>query len=219
MITITLFTLTSLLGFALAHGGHEQQPIPADADWATRHMAGKEDLHSHHLGNSTLTVRTEEHHITTFDAGSFFNLHDFDSSNQWTPEDIKKTYGFLHESTNHISQEEKDRAAQQVVDLFDRDRSGSISFAEYTIGTAQGLKLPDFGYGPGHHGDDEYEYEIHHFEKYHDENTREEDLTHPEDIEHFRKHEMLEQQQEQQEQMDRMSIIEANIPIKFRRNG
>ena len=23
--------------------------------------------------------------------------------------------------------------------------------------------------GPGHHGDDEYEYEIHHFAKYHDE--------------------------------------------------
>lgn len=23
--------------------------------------------------------------------------------------------------------------------------------------------------GPGHHGDDEYEYEIHHYEKYHDE--------------------------------------------------
>jgi len=42
MITISLFTLTSLLGFALAHGGHEQQPIPADADWATRHMAGKD---------------------------------------------------------------------------------------------------------------------------------------------------------------------------------
>ena len=25
--------------------------------------------------------------------------------------------------------------------------------------------------GPGHHGDDEYEYEIHHFEKFHDEST------------------------------------------------
>lgn len=41
----------SLLGLALvflsalkvsAHGGgHEQAPIAADADWATRHMAGK----------------------------------------------------------------------------------------------------------------------------------------------------------------------------------
>jgi len=166
-----------------------------------------------------LTRVTEEHHISSFDAGSFFNLHDYDSSNEWTPEDILKTYGLKDESTKHISQEEKDKAVQKVIDLFDRDRSGTISFAEYTIGDAQGIKLPDLGFGPGHHGDDEYEYEIHHFEKYHDENTREEDLTHPEDIEHFRKHEMLEQQEERQEQMDRMSIVEANIPMKFRRSG
>ena len=33
----------------------------------------------------------------------------------------------------------------------------------------EGQRLKDFGLGPGHHGDDEYEYEIHHFEKYHDE--------------------------------------------------
>jgi hypothetical protein len=90
---------------------------------------------------------------------------------------------------------------------------------EYVEGVAQGIELPDFGFGPGHHGDDEYEYEIHHFEKYHDENTKEEDLIHPEDIEHFRKHEMLEMQQEKQDQLDRMPIVEANIPSKFRRNG
>lgn len=33
----------------------------------------------------------------------------------------------------------------------------------------KGKRMRDFGLGPGHHGDDEYEYEIHHFEKYHDE--------------------------------------------------
>ena len=108
---------------------------------------------------------------------------------------------------------------KQVIDLFDRDLSGTISFAEYTVGEAQGLKLPDFGYGPGHHGDDEYEYEIHHFEKYHGEDATEEELNHPEDIEHFRKHELLEEQQEREERMDRMSIVEANIPAKFRRGG
>lgn len=102
--------------------------------------------------------------------------------------------------------------------MFDRDGDNRISYAEYTIAiAAQGLKLPDLGYGPGHHGDDEYEYEIHHFEKYHDENTKEEDLIHPEDIEHFRMHEEMEAAQERQEQMDRMPIIEANIPQKFRR--
>lgn len=106
----------------------------------------------------------------------------------------------------------------KVLELFDADRNGMVSYAEYTIGVAKGLTLPDFGLGPGHHGDDEYEYEIHHWEKYHDENTREEDLTHPEDIEHFRKHEQMEAQQERQEQMDRMPIVEANIPMKFRRS-
>ena len=26
---------------AVAHGGHDQVPVAEDADWATRHMAGK----------------------------------------------------------------------------------------------------------------------------------------------------------------------------------
>lgn len=104
--------------------------------------------------------------------------------------------------------------------MFDADRSGTISFAEYTIGIARGLELPDFGLGPGHHGDDEYEYEIHHFEKYHSgDDVREEDLTHPEDIEHFRKHDQMEEEAERQERLDAMGIVEANIPRKFRRAG
>lgn len=39
-------------------------------------------------------------------------------------------------------------------------------------------------WGPGHHGDAEYEYEIHHYEKYHNEDSTEAELNHPEDIEH-----------------------------------
>jgi len=53
--------------------------------------------------------------------------------------------------------------------------------------------------------------------RYHDENTKLEDLTHPEDIEHFKKHEEMEAEQERQEQLNKQSIIEANIPAKFRR--
>lgn len=191
---------TCLLGYALAHGGHDQQLISDDMDWAHAHML-------------------EEHHISGFDAASFFNLHDYDSNNEWSVEDIAKTYGFKDESTAHISRQQKDEAVEKVISLYDRDKSGTISFAEYTIGDAQGIKLPDFGFGPGHHGDDEYEYEIHHFEKYHGADTREEDLNHPEDIEHFRKHDELEEQAERQEQLDRTPIVEANIPMKFRRNG
>jgi hypothetical protein len=108
---------------------------------------------------------------------------------------------------------------RKVLELYDKDRSGTISFAEFLVGDAHGIKLPDFGYGPGHHGDDEYEYEIHHFEKYHGDDTTEEDLTHPEDIAHFRKHDIMEQEAERQAKLDRMEIVEANIPQKFRRHG
>lgn len=166
-----------------------------------------------------LTERSEEHHINSFDAGSFFNLHDYDSTGEWTPDDISTTYGLRNPSTHSIAQADKDKAVKTVIDLFDRDNSGTISFHEFVEGDAQGLKLPDFGFGPGHHGDDEYEYEIHHFEKFHGPDTKLEDLTHPEDIEHFRKHEEMEAEERRQEQMDRMAIVEANIPMKFRRNG
>lgn len=47
--------------------------------------------------------------------------------------------------------------------------------------------------------------------------TKEEDLIHPEDIEHFRKHDEQEAAAEHQEQLDRMPIVEQNIPRKFRR--
>jgi hypothetical protein len=73
--------------------------------------------------------------------------------------------------------------------------------------------------GPGHHGDDEYEYEIHHFELFHGEDTKEEDLTHPEDIEHFRMHDKLEEDQRRVEGLEKLSIVEANIPVKFRKQG
>ena len=47
--------------------------------------------------------------------------------------------------------------------------------------------------------------------------TKEEDLTHPEDIAHFRKHDEMDAAAEYQERMDAMPIVEQNIPQKFRR--
>ncbi|OQO00207.1 hypothetical protein B0A48_13994 [Cryoendolithus antarcticus] len=193
MLAQPILLLFALGAAVQAHSTHDQQPIDPNADWATTHMKS-------------------EHHIDSWDAGSFFNLHDYNSNNAWSRSDIAKTLGLLDASTSHLTPTAKDAAVTKVLELFDQDRSGTVSFAEFTIGSAKGIKIPDFGYGPGHHGDDEYEYEIHHFEKYHDENTQEEDLNHPEDIEHFRKHDMLEEQAERQEQMDKMSVVEANIP-------
>ncbi|KKY13159.1 putative secretory pathway ssp120 [Diplodia seriata] len=197
-------SITASLGLfavtVLAHGDHGPE-VPADADWATRHMA-------------------EEHHIASFDAGTFFALHDYDSSGKWSPDDVRKTYGLMDESAASIPQSKKDEVVKIVFQLFDKDDSGDISKEEYLESTNNGVKLPDFGTGPGHHGDDEYEYEIHHFEKYHGgDDVKEEDLIHPEDIEHFAKHDRLDAEQDRLEAQEKLTIVEANIPNKFRRNN
>lgn len=123
-------------------------------------------------------------------------------------------------STGKVPESKKQAAVEEVLRLYDTDHDGAISLLEWQQGTANGVKLPDFGFGPGHHGDDEYEYEIHHWEKYHSgDDVKEEDLTHPEDIEHFAKHEEMERKQLEWERMEKSGIIEKNIPLKFRVGG
>ncbi|KAF2248812.1 secretory pathway protein-like protein Ssp120 [Trematosphaeria pertusa] len=201
-IPLSALLLLSCALNASAHGGaqHEQVVVAPDADWATRHMA-------------------EEHHITAFDAGVFFSLHDYDSTGVWASEDIRRTYGLTDESTSHISETKKNAVVQTVLDMFDINKDGVISAEEFHRKDAEGVKLPDFGMGPGHHGDDEYEYEIHHWEKYHSgDDVKEEDLNHPEDIEHFKKHEEMERRQEEWERLERSGVVVGNIPAKFRVN-
>ena len=41
MHAITSIVALGFIAYAQAHGGHDQQPVAADADWATRHMAGE----------------------------------------------------------------------------------------------------------------------------------------------------------------------------------
>lgn len=128
-----------------------------------------------------------------------------------------RTYGLMDESNKHLPASRRQEIARELLALLDTDGDGDVSAAEFRAFTDAGSTLPDLGTGPGHHGDDEYEYEIHHWEKYHGEDTKLEDLTHPEDIEHFRKHEMMEEAQERLEAMERIPVIEDNIPLKFRR--
>ncbi|QSZ36331.1 hypothetical protein DSL72_007457 [Monilinia vaccinii-corymbosi] len=54
--------------------------------------------------------------------------------------------------------------------------------------------------------------------RYHDENTKDEDLIHPEDIAHFKKHDELEDEADRVAALDKMSIVEQNIPSKFRKD-
>ena len=125
----------------------------------------------------------------------------------------------MDESNKDVPKSRRDEIERALMSLLDKDRDGLITREEFQAFIDSGRSLPDMQTGPGHHGDDEYEYEIHHWEKYHDENTRLEDLTHPEDIEHFRKHEEQEEAQERLDLLSRQAIVEENIPSKFRRGG
>ncbi len=155
--------------------------------------------------------------ISNFDPASFFSLQDFNNDGSWTPDEVRRTYGLDDESLKDTPADKKDKAILDVFKIFDPFQSGVITRDQWMKKTGEGQKLPDFGLGPGHHGDDEYEYEIHHFEKYHDENTREEDLIHPEDIAHFRKHDMMEDQADRILREQQQPIVERNIPRKFLR--
>jgi len=194
----------AIVGLVTAHGGGSahQKPLQVDpeADWATRHMA-------------------EEHHIGNFDPATFFTLHDYDDNGFWTPAEILKTYGMDDPSAKDVSQEQKDKIVREILGMFDRNDNRIVEREEWmgVVGEGKGT-LPDFGLGPGHHWDMEMEYEIHHWEKYHDENTKEEDLIHPEDIEHFRLHDELEDEADRVAALDKLAIVEQNIPKKFRRD-
>ena len=161
----------------------------------------------------------EEHHIDNFDPTSFFTMHDFNGDGVWDPTEVRRLYGMDDESNKDEPQSKKDSAVERVFHMFDLENTGQITKNTFLTLTQKGTKLPNFHLGPGHHGDVEYEYEIHHFEKFHDENTKEEDLTHPEDIAHFRKHDQLEEEAERIEKLEGMKIVEQNIPMKFRKQG
>lgn len=128
-----------------------------------------------------------------------------------------KTYGLLDSSNAHLTTDQKENVVREVLKLFNPSGYGTVTRDEWMSQTQAGFRLPDFGYGPGHHGDIEYEYEIHHYEKFHGEDAKEEDLTHPEDIEHFRLHDEMELAQQRLEQLESMQIVEGNIPRKFLR--
>ncbi|CUS14358.1 unnamed protein product [Tuber aestivum] len=159
-------TLLLLLPFLLLTTAHTAEPPDQPKTWAEQHLE-------------------QEHHINNFDPGAFFTLHDFDSSGTWTRDEVLRFYGLSQPDTHtSFSEETRSHVWETILSSMDFDHDGKISMEEFQSFSSGGNTLPDFGLGPGHHGDDEYEYEIHHFEKYHNEETTEEELTHPEDIEH-----------------------------------
>lgn len=173
-----------------------QVPIGLEVQWENKHMA-------------------EEHHIHEFDRPSFFTLHDYDSNGHWDIYEILKTYGMDDPSARDVPDMKKNEITRTILALIDKNANNIIEKSEFLEFEGS---LPEFGLGPGHHWDMETEYEIHHWEKYHDENTKEEDLTHQEDIEHFKLHDELEDEALRQAGLDKLTIVEQNIPAKFKRN-
>jgi hypothetical protein len=71
----------------------------------------------------------------------------------------------MDESNKDIPTEGRQKILEQLMGLLDRDNDRMVSRYEWDLFISEGKTLPDLGTGPGHHGDDEYEYEIHHWEK------------------------------------------------------
>jgi hypothetical protein len=100
--------------------------------------------------------------------------------------------------------------------MVDTDNDGIISIDEWKSFMARGGELPDFGLGPGHHGDYEYEYEIHHWLEHHAKDDPEVKNVHPEDVEHeklFHAHEHGDDADSHSGSWEKLE----NIPAKFRR--
>lgn len=205
------------VAFATSVFAHSQKPVvDANADWMTKHMAGMLSFYPPKIP-ILIQFLAEEHHVQGWDADSFFTLHDYNGDGWWQAAEMMRTYGLFDESNKGMADKRKEEVRDILLGLLDKDSDSSVSRQEWVDFIKSGKTLPDLNTGPGHHGDDEYEYEIHHWEKYHDDNTKLEDLTHPEDIEHFKKHDEMEDAQDRLEAMQKLSIVEANIPQKFRR--
>ena len=104
--------------------------------------------------------------MSEWDAASFFTLHDYNSDGIWHGDELLRTYGLMDESAKNITSERRDQILNELLTLLDTNGDGMVTRDEWDEFTASGKTLPDMGTGPGHHGDDEYEYEIHHWEKY-----------------------------------------------------
>jgi hypothetical protein len=157
--------LPFLISLAAAHGIHTPQVDPSEP-WALRHLAS-------------------EHHIHNYDAGAFFHLHDFDGNGALSRDEVMRLYGLRSlpswpPSEGHKSEDEIWNTLSSLIGV---NSDGDIGLAQWMNWRGE---LPDFGTGPGHHGDDEWEYEIHHFEQYHSEDKEDgsDMVMHAEDVEH-----------------------------------
>ena len=197
---ILVLFLFSSLSFKVAEA-HEHGQVPADAEVAG-YKSDKSSYIQMHMAS--------EHHIGAFNLASFFSLHDLDRNNILDRSEIEAIYGVHHSeskkhSPNHEVHDEKaNRIVKGVLDRIDKNGDGVITKKEFLDAGPEGLPSfeEEFGKGAlGHHYDEESEFFVHHEEIYHNtpETQTDSSYNHPEDIEHFAKHEKIEQEEEQRE--------------------
>jgi len=151
-----------------------------------------------------------EHHIDSFDAASFFNLHDLNRDGFLDTDEIEAIYGVHHavSQKNSKDEEEHSQMAQTIVNTvrgkMDTNGDGKISLEEFV---EHGLDaLPNFSNlrdvrHLGHHYDPESEFFLHHEDMHHatPETQTDDSYNHPEDLEHFQQHESIEAEENRRE--------------------
>lgn len=172
----------------IGHGDQKMGEGETIQQYAARHMA-------------------TEHHIDTFDTASFFKLHDLNRDGFLDTEEIEAIYGVHHAYSQQKSKDGEEHAqkAQTIVNAIlskmDSNKDGKVSLEEFE---KQGLDaLPNFSHlgADGHHYDMESEFFLHHEEMYHStpETQTDDAYNHPEDLEHFAKHEAIEEEENRRE--------------------
>ncbi|KAK4058424.1 hypothetical protein OIO90_000582 [Microbotryomycetes sp. JL221] len=174
----------------------------------------------------------QEHHMDNFDIQAFFHLHDLNRDGILDTNELESIYGVHHEkrkSASGVPLEVHTQQAKEIVQAvlakLDTNKDGVLTMREFIAGGVGGL--PNFkGVADlGHHYDAEGEYFLHHEEQYHNtpETQNEEDYIHPEDIEHFMRHEALEMEEEarirefigeEEADLEGIGLDEPDIPLE-----
>ncbi|CAA21055.1 endoplasmic reticulum EF hand protein [Schizosaccharomyces pombe] len=162
------------------------------------------------------THMKDEHHIDKYTDESFFRLHDLGKKGYWSDQDILSLYGLFE--NDEVPFVKKNEVLVDVLKKCDPSGNRRITLDEFLAFRKNGGELTDFGF-PGHHGDEEEEFEMHHVEKYHPAGLDEpdENWNHPEDIEHFQKHDEIFHGDKKPEERRKHFVKYNNIPDKYRR--
>lgn len=166
--------------------------------------------------------------MDSFDAVSFFLIHDLADKGYWTKNDIYYIYGLTrdavvgdgsgmgdHDHAETVPEVLKQEIAKQVMALLDPQGTGRVTKEDWVAFSNKGGVLPDVGVGPGHHMDFELEYEKHHWNEYHRDQDPDVHIKHKEDIEHEILHHEHEIEETHSDAAGRKSAEKFRSPVNI----